>query len=493
MSRKIIKIDALPQFNKNSIESILMRRTVAYIRVSTDKDEQLNSYENQMDYYPKFIDENQNWTFTGLYSDEGLSATSTAKRDGFKQLVEDGLSGMFDLVVTKSISRFARNTVDTLNAVRKLKAAGVEVYFEKEDLFSFDGKDEFMLTLLSSLAQDESRSISENTTWGIRKQMADGKYHMPYAHFLGYKKGENTKPVIVEDEAVVVRRIFRMFLQKHSIGSIAKTLMAENIPSPAGKARWLPGTIGSILKNEKYRGSALLQKKYTPDFITKKQIENQGELPQYWVENGHSAIVSPAVFAKTQQRLAETSVMRMNMDCGFLSNMVFCDKCGARFGRKIIGNYANPNKYKHTVWRCAQTYQQSKLCRMPHLYEEVAAFVFNQTLLQLLSSHSSAISICQELLVPIIADDNRRAHIDSKLKNFTTRSPLDIPFDGDTFRTIIERAVVSSDQRICFYLINGETAEQPMPAYSKINNNFIAGSVLEKSLMLDSIELGNLN
>lgn len=481
MERKITKINPLPQYNANK-EFVPKRRAAVYIRVSTDKEEQLNSYENQKDYYPKLIASRPDWTFAGLYSDEGISATSTAHRDGFNQLISDALSGQFDLIVTKSISRFARNTVDALNIIRKLKAGGVEVYFEREDIFTFDGKGEFMLTLLSGLAQEENRSLSENTAWGIRKGMADGKYHMPYAQFLGYEKGDDGKPVIVEKEAEVVRRIFRLFLQRYSANRIAKILSSENIPSPAGKQEWTPNTVLSMLRNEKYAGNALLQKGYTEDFLTKKRAKNNGELPQYLVEDGHPAIVSTAVFEETKRRLAQIPKKRTNKDCGFLSNMVMCGSCGELFGRKIIGNYAGPNKYKHDIWRCTQTYRKSKTCHMPFLYEEVAAFTFNQAMLQLLAAHSDAIMLCREVITSTIDDEMRMVEIDTKLRKIRNRSPFDVPFDVVSFRSIVERVVVLSDNRIRFHFITGTIAEFPMPHFTKIVNNFIAGSILEKSL-----------
>lgn len=481
MERKVTKINPLPQYITNK-EFVSKRRAAVYIRVSTDKEEQLNSYENQKDYYPKLIASRPDWTFAGLYSDEGISATSTAHRDGFNRLISDALSGQFDLIVTKSISRFARNTVDTLNIIRKLKAGGVEVYFEREDIFTFDGKGEFMLTLLSGLAQEESRSLSENTTWGIRKGMADGKYHMPYAQFLGYEKGVDGKPVIVEKEADVVRRIFRLFLQRYSANRIAEILSSENIPSPAGKQEWTSNTVLSMLRNEKYAGNALLQKGYTEDFLTKKRAKNNGELPQYLVEGGHRAIVSPAVFEEVQRRLAQIPKKRTNKDCGFLSNMVICGNCGELFGRKIIGNYAGLNKYKHDIWRCTQTYRKSKTCRMPFLYQEVAAFTFNQAMSKLLTARSDVVTLCRETIDSTIDNKARMVDIEYKLKKFKNRSPLDIPFDIGSFRTIVERVIVLSDNRIRFHFITGTVAEFPIPHFTKIANNFIAGSILEKSL-----------
>ena len=381
MERKITRVDTVPQIKSSLPNAGKTRRVAAYARVSTDKMEQQNSYENQLDYYPKLVENRPDWEFIALYSDEGISATSTKKRDGFNQLINDALDKKFDLIITKSISRFARNTVDSLTTVRKLKAAGVEVRFEKEDLFSFDSKGEFMLTLLSSLAQEESRSISENTTWAIRKNMADGIYSMPYSRFLGYEKGYDGKPFVVADEAAVVRRIYRLFLEGRSTIRIAEILSAEGIPSPGGCEKWRKATVRSILTNEKFAGNALLQKKYTADFLTKKQMRNCGELPQFFVEGGHDAIVSQAVFDEVQKRIRINSKYT-RPDINFLSNKVFCGVCGGIFGRRIRANYKEGNerfKYKCAIWRCEHVYGKSKSCKSPTVYEAQAAFLFEYT------------------------------------------------------------------------------------------------------------------
>jgi DNA invertase Pin-like site-specific DNA recombinase len=206
------------------------RRTAAYARVSTDSEEQENSYAAQCDYYTKYISDRSDWEFVSVYSDEGISAVNTKNRDGFKQMIADALAGRIDLIVTKSVSRFARNTVDSLTAVRNLKAAGVEVYFEKENIWTFDGKGELLITIMSSLAQEESRSISENVTWGKRRSFEQGHVYLPYGQFLGYEKGEDGRPQIVESEAKIVREIFSQFLHGMTPNAIARDLTSRGIP-----------------------------------------------------------------------------------------------------------------------------------------------------------------------------------------------------------------------------------------------------------------------
>jgi hypothetical protein len=198
-------------------------------------------------------------------------------------MISDAIAGKIDLIITKSVSRFARNTVDSLSTIRKLKENGTEVYFEKEQIWTFDSKGELLLTIMSSLAQEESRSISENVTWGKRKQFSDGKYSVAYSQFLGYRKGAEGQMEIDPEQAKIVKRIYRMFLDGSSPSRIAKTLTKEGIPTPAGKSVWQTRVVESILTNEKYKGDARLQKKFTTDFLTKTMKVNEGEVPQYYV------------------------------------------------------------------------------------------------------------------------------------------------------------------------------------------------------------------
>ena len=281
MDRRVTVIP--PTLNLQTHQSkiqITKRRVAGYARVSTDSEEQQTSYAAQIDYYTNYIKSRDDWEFVNVYTDEGISATNTKHRDGFNQMISDALDGKIDLIVTKSVSRFARNTVDSLTTVRKLKEKGIEVYFQKENIYTLDSKGELLITIMSSLAQEESRSISENVTWGQRKRFADGKVSLPYKRFLGYKRGENGLPDVVPEEAEIVRLIYRSFMEGMTPCKIAKTLTDKKIPTPAGKEKWQSSTIESILTNEKYKGAALLQKKFTVDFLTKKTKINEGEVPQ---------------------------------------------------------------------------------------------------------------------------------------------------------------------------------------------------------------------
>ena len=347
--------------------SLAKRRTCGYARVSTDKDEQFTSYEAQVDYYTKFIKANAEWEFIKVYTDEGITGTNTKKRDGFKQMIEDALNGKINLIVTKSVSRFARNTVDSLVTIRELKAKGVEVYFEKENIWTLDSKGELLLTIMSSLAQEESRSISENVTWGKRKSAADGKISLGYKQFLGYDKGENGTLVVNQEQAVIVKRIYREFMQGKTPWMIAHTLSQDSVPTPSGKStNWRASVIESILTNEKYKGSALLQKKFTVDYLTKKMKTNEGEVPQYYVDDSHEAIIPPDEWEKVQKEF----VRRKAMGRKYSGNSVFatklvCGDCGAFFGSKVWNSTSE--KYRRTIWQCNDKFKGDKKCGTPHI------------------------------------------------------------------------------------------------------------------------------
>ena len=289
-----------------------------------------------MDFYTRYINNNPEWEFVAVYTDEGISGTNTKKRDGFNRMVADALSGKIDLILTKSISRFARNTVDTLTTIRQLKTKGIEVYFEKENIYTLDAKGEVMITIMSSLAQEESRSISENVSWGKRRSMEEGKISMPYKSFLGYEKGNDGLPKIVEEEAAIVREIYHLFLGGKTVREIAEHLTGRGIPTPKGKTNWSVSTIMSILQNEKYKGDALLQKTYTADFLTKTIRKNKGELPQYYIENSHPAIIDPETFALVQKEIERRRPVRRQLHRSSPFNAkVVCGDCGGFYGRKV--------------------------------------------------------------------------------------------------------------------------------------------------------------
>ena len=379
----------ISQRTRKTTEARTRRRVAGYARVSTDSDEQFTSYEAQVDYYTQFIKNNPEWEFVKVYTDEGISGTNTKKREGFNQMVTDAVSGKIDLIITKSVSRFARNTVDSLTTIRKLKEKGVEVFFEKENIWTFDSKGELLLTIMSSLAQEESRSISENITWGKRKQFADGKVSLPYKQFLGYRKGANGLPEIVPEEAEIVRLIYRMFMEGKSQSYIARYLMDNNIPSPSGKKTWQVSTVESILTNEKYKGDARLQKTFTTDYLTKKMKVNEGEVPQYYVENSHPAIIDAKAWDMVQGELRrrKESARRTTSQTPF-SGRVFCGDCGEQFGPKV---WHSNSQYRRVIWQCNHKFKGEVKCTTPHLTEEALKEYTRQALSFLIENRETLI------------------------------------------------------------------------------------------------------
>lgn len=350
-------------------ENSKKRRVAAYARVSTDEEEQQTSYENQVHYYTRYIQSHPDWEFAGIYSDEGISGLNTKHREGFNHMISDALSGKIDLILTKSISRFARNTVDSLSTIRKLKAAGVEVYFEKENIFTFDSKGELMITIMSSIAQEESRSISENVTWGKRKNMARGSVSMNYGIFLGYRRGKDGQPEIDPEQAEIVRRIYSLYLEGKSVSAISRILTADGVPTPTGRrTAWSTTTIMSILRNERYKGDALLQKFYTADFLNKKMKKNNGVLPQYYVKNSHPAIIDEETFDRVQQELARRGRGRRGPkhNSPFTGKLI-CADCGTPYHRVLW--FSDPSGQVY-VWRCAHKYQGEETCQTPPVREE---------------------------------------------------------------------------------------------------------------------------
>jgi site-specific DNA recombinase len=372
---------------RRPIQQVSRRRVAGYARVSTDSDEQFTSYEAQVDYYTKFISDNPEWQFVKVYTDEGVSGLNTKKRDGFNEMIDDALAGKIDLIVTKSVSRFARNTVDSLSTIRKLRDKGVECYFEKEQIFTFDGKGELLLTIMASLAQEESRSISENVTWGRRKQFSDGKVSLPYSQFLGYRKGPDSLPEIIPEEAETVREIYRLFIGGKSTSFIAKYLTQKGIPSPGGKSKWQIHTVESILTNEKYKGAALLQKAFTVDFLTKKMKPNEGEVPQYFVADSHPAIIEPEEWGKVQTEMQrrKTDTRRHSCQSPF-SGKIICGDCGEYFGSKV---WHSTDQYRRVIWQCNGKFKGEEKCRTPHLTEEQIKESFVIALSTLLENRES--------------------------------------------------------------------------------------------------------
>lgn len=396
-------VTVIPQtinrYNAQSIALPLKRRVAGYARVSTDSEEQSTSYEAQINYYTQYIQSNPDWLFVKVYADEGITGTNTRHRDGFNEMVADAIDGKIDLIVTKSVSRFARNTVDSLVTIRKLKEYGCECYFEKENIYTFDGKGELLLTIMSSLAQEESRSISENVTWGARKRFADGKVSMAYKHFLGYEKGEDGTPAINDEQAEVIRFIYRLFLDGKTPCAIAHELTEKGVPTPGGKKKWLTTTVLSILSNEKYKGDALLQKCFTVDFLTKKQKKNEGEVPQYYVTGSHPAIIPPEEFDMVQAELdRRKNAGRSYSGINTLASKLICGDCGAYYGQKV---WHSTDAYRTLIYRCNRKYAQQSKCSTPTLREETVQRAFLRAYNLLMADRKELLADCRIMLTAL--------------------------------------------------------------------------------------------
>ena len=338
----------------------LFKRVAAYCRVSTKQEEQLNSYETQVRYYTDRINREPGWKLAGIYADKGITGTSMKKRDEFNKLIRQCKRGKVDMIIVKSISRFARNTLDCLKITRMLRELKVDVYFEEQNLHSIDPSSEFYISIYGSVAQSESENISHNVAWGKARSAKDGNVFFAYKSFLGYRRGADGKPEIDPEQANTVRRIYDRFLAGDSLQQIANGLTADGIPTPMGRTVWQASVVQSILSNEKYKGDALLGKTYVEDCISKKVRVNAGERPQYYVENNHPAIIDAATFARVQEELARRASKRKVKQTGTtteqgkycgkyaLTELLVCGECGTPYRRCTwtVGGK------KRIVWRC---------------------------------------------------------------------------------------------------------------------------------------------
>ena len=340
-------------------EKYHQKRVAAYCRVSTDSEEQLTSYQNQMRVYTEMIAANKEWEFAGLYADEGISGTRADKRPEFQRMIRDCQNGKIDYIITKSVSRFARNTVECLEYVRSLKAQGIGIFFEEQNIDTLKNESELYLVIYAGFAQSESESISKHITWTYRKKFEEGKVSFQYKNFLGYRKGADSQPEVVPEEAAIVERIYEMFLAGQPVKVIAQTLQAEKIEIPGKNLSFSKNMIMNILRNEKYCGDCILQKTVTVDCISKTRKANQGEAPMYIVENNHPAIISREVFNRAQEELIRRQALRAKSDKTSitatgkyskyaLTEVLQCAECGSRYRRVTWTAHGR----KKIVWRC---------------------------------------------------------------------------------------------------------------------------------------------
>lgn len=434
----------------------------AYCRVSTDQLEQLSSYEAQVNYYTNYIENHPDYEMAGIYADEGITGTNTKKRDQFNKMIKDCKARKIDMIITKSISRFARNTLDCLNYVRELKELGVGVIFEKENINTLDSKGEVLITILASLAQDESRSISENSTWGIRRQFEQGKVRVNHKKFLGYDKDEEGELIINKEESKIIKRIYKDYLDGKGANRIARELEEEGIPNWSGKPKWYESSIRKMLSNEKYKGDALLQKTYTVDFLTKERAVNNGEVPMYYVEKSHPAIIDKemweAVQLEMQRRkdyMERHGVRQLDfakVEDNPFTGRVICGNCGSAFGRKTWNS--TDENLKRRVWQCNKKYEvKGKIkCRNKHVDEEVLYKAF-------VSSFNALVENRDYFIEKWKAEDGDelRRHRAREFIGIIEKEEID-EFDIDLYFRMVEKMVVFED-RVIVRMLEGTEVE----------------------------------
>lgn len=390
-------------------------RVAAYCRVSTDSDEQAGSYEVQVQHYTEYIGRNKEWELAGIYADDGISGTNTKKREGFNEMINDCMDGKIDMIITKSISRFARNTIDCLKFVRQLREKNIAIIFEKENINTLEASGELLLTIMASLAQQESASLSQNIKLGLQFRYQEGKVQVNHEHFLGYTKDAKGNLIVDKKEAKVVKRIFREYLEGASFRDIAMGLERDHIKTGGKRYKWHMSTVRGILQNEKYIGDALLQKTITTDFIEKTRIKNDGTVPQYYVKNSQEAIIPRDVFTQVQEEI----LRRANMTSGrdgqkrriyssryALSSICTCMKCGDIYRRVVWNNRGQ----KSVVWRCCTRMEKGpSACSAPTIPEEELQQAVVDAMDTVLECSNDVKNILEENILEVIYQDNSDA------------------------------------------------------------------------------------
>jgi DNA invertase Pin-like site-specific DNA recombinase len=376
MNQTIVEIiEPTPRFKDLETNQILEKKKVAaYARVSTDETDQLHSYQNQIQEYTGRIQKNEEWEFAGMYADEGITGTDMRKRPNFMKMIQAAKDGHIDMIITKSISRFSRNTVDILTVIKELRTIGVEIFFEKENISSTDPKIDLVLTLMSSIAQEESRSISENTKWGIQKRFQQGKLIMNTTWFLGYDKDDDGNLIVNHEQAETVRYIFDMYLRGMGVTSLARHLQQVQMKNGRGAVVWYPDTVKEILKNEKYAGDLMLQKTVTLDYLTHKTLENDGHATKYYIKDAHEAIIDRETYDIVQTMLqaretilsVDNKERRKHLARKPIKGLVYCSKCKRMYNSKM---HNSGTTFKKSMLKCHTLINNPHNCDNPSIHE----------------------------------------------------------------------------------------------------------------------------
>ncbi|MBR2305270.1 MAG: recombinase family protein [Ruminococcus sp.] len=431
MSEKTITVIPATKITAENRAQYHQLRVAAYCRVSTDEDEQLNSYQVQIAYYTDLINNNKEWSLVNIFADEGISGTQMKKRTQFNRMMRMCRKKQIDLILCKSVSRFARNTVDCLESVRELKSLGIGVIFEKENINTLIMPSEFFISLHGSFAQAESESISKNVSWGIEKAFREGKVRYNYQYFLGYRKGADGKPEIVPEEAEIVRKIYTMFLDGMSMKNIAAELNRQGLPTCRGTGQWEQSRVRYIISSEKYVGDAMLQKFYTVDCLTHKRVKNNGERTKYLVTNAHPAIIDRETYNRVQQELARRSSKRKVSDkCVTeqgkysskyaLTEIMICGECGTPY-RRVVWNV---HGRKQPMWRCINRLDYgSKYCHhSPSMHEGKLHSAILRALNDFYNEGKDVIQNMQYNGASVLSDlgDSEIVRIEQRLKEMDT-------------------------------------------------------------------------
>ena len=471
----VTKIDANPMLVQKSGEYRSLR-VAAYCRVSTDSDEQLESYEAQVSYYTDLIAKNPQWQLAGIYADEGITGTSAYKRDSFLRLMRDCNKGKVDLIVTKSVARFARNTVDSLSYARKLKAKGIGIFFEEQALDTRKENTEMVLGIYSVMAQAESENISANVRWGIQQRMKSGTYQFRY-NIIGYIKGENGEPEIETNGAAVIRSIYERYLDGFSLDQIKHRLESDGVLTAKGKTVWSKAIIRGILTNERYTGDMLLQKTFTENCITKKVVKNRGEMAKYLITNNHPAIIDRETFRLVQSEMARRNSKRRISDQAItpqgkysgkyaLSELLICGECGSPYRRRHwrCGGNMIP------VWRCLNRVEHGTIyCHAISIPEQKLHAAICRGLSQAIENREDVMQlILSNLSYAITGNDNipDAYVIEQKIKE--TQGDMDdmillsMRTEGDTDR--FEKEIRKLSDRLCILREQLELAKQRIAA-----------------------------
>jgi DNA invertase Pin-like site-specific DNA recombinase len=456
--KKVLTILPKPQATMSEAPLGARLKVCAYCRVSSASSDQMDSYENQVAHYTGYIQQKIEWDFAGIYADGGVTGTKKEKRTEFNRMIRDARAGRIDLIITKSISRFVRNTADCLETVRQLKELGVAVFFERENINTLSAESELLMTVLASVAQEESRSTSENIKWAYQKKFEKGKVVVISSRFLGYDLDENGQLQVNPAEAQIVRLIFREYISGKGTKAIADLLTAMNIRTVTGSAKWQASVVRGILTNEKYCGDLVQQKTYIEDYLTHRKRKNKGELPMYRIQNNHEAIISREDFNLVQRLMAERAVQYGNLPgdrVKYLNRYAFsgklvCEHCGANFIRRT---WNSKGATKQIVWQCGSYIKEGKAaCSMKSVDDITLKAVFVRAFNKLYRNRDI-------LLKRFLTNVERGLRVES-IGGQDRKLELAIERVGEQMKTLIRRHIKDSSESTEFQAEYAKLKEQ---------------------------------